>query len=203
MQARKLPWKIVTPNISEHCFHTNKVIITYIGRFDPYQKGLDLLLKAVNNIKNQLIEKNAVIHLYGPKRGNCREEYSEQIHALALDDVMMVKDGIFGSEKEKVLAESDLFISVSRFEGLPMSMLEALAYGLPCIASTGTNLSRVISSCDAGWECNTDISSISGAILMALDAKNHYSRMSRNAIKLAQQYDCSNLEESTFRNSNK
>ena len=44
--------------------------ITFIGRKNKKNKGLDLLLKAVNKIKDELARHKVKIHIYGPNRGN-------------------------------------------------------------------------------------------------------------------------------------
>lgn len=168
-----------------------------IGRFDPYQKGLDLLLEAVDK-KKDVLRKNAItISLYGPKRMNCREDYAKQISERNLDDILIVRDGVFGEEKDIVLREADFFIMTSRFEGMPMSMIEAMSYGLPCFATTGTNLADEIRERNAGWTCETTIDGISDC----LDALAHdiekISEFGKNAIMLSKGFDWNEIGRRT------
>lgn len=184
-------------NDADHLFNNDKIIISYIGRFEPYQKGLDILLNAVKVIKDLLVEKNVTIKLYGPERMNCRQEYAEDIKRHGIESVMEVCDGVFGKEKEQVLLQTDIFIMVSRFEGLPMSMLEALSYGIPCIASAGTNLADAIQANHAGWGCKTDSISICDTLMQAIEEKEKFRQMSLNAIKLAKTYDWDEIAQTS------
>ena len=90
----------------------------------------------------------------------CREDYAAQIEENEVSDILMVKEGVFGVEKESVLRNADFFIMTSRYEGMPMSMIEAMSYGVPCFATKGTNLADEIREWDAGWSCETSIEGI-------------------------------------------
>ena len=104
-----------------------------------------------------------------------------------------LNDEISGKEKENAIMNSDIFVMTSRFEGHPMGMIEALAYGLPCFATSGTNMVDVIKEYDAGWICTAGKQSIEEALLLAISEKEKYKAKSRNAIGLAKQYNWKKL----------
>lgn len=160
-----------------------------IGRFDPYQKGLDLLLEAVNRRQNELRNHKITISLYGPKRMNCREDYAAQISEKKLEDILIIKDGVFGEDKERVLREADFFIMTSRYEGMPMSMIEAMSYGVPCFATRGTNLADEIKEGNAGWTCDTTVESITDALDSMMSEKSKFREYGFNAMRLSKEYD--------------
>jgi glycosyltransferase involved in cell wall biosynthesis len=58
-----------------------------------------------------------------------------QIARCACDSRVQMLGVVRGPEKERVLLESDCFILPSHGEGLPMAMLEAMAYGMPVIVT--------------------------------------------------------------------
>ena len=74
-----------------------------------------------------------------------------------------------------------------------MGLIEALAYGLPVIASRGTNMYDEIRNFNAGWVCESEVGSIENAILTMLSEKEMFVEKSRNARKLSKEYDWDRL----------
>ena len=48
-------------------------------------------------------------------------------------DIVKLHDPVFGEEKINTLLKSDIFIQLSRKEGLPLGILETMNAGLPVI----------------------------------------------------------------------
>ena len=169
----------------------------YIGRFDPYQKGLDLLFEACISCKDSMREKNVVIELYGPERYNCRKQFQEQIEKEGVSDLLVNKEGVFGEEKKHVLENADFFVMTSRFEGMPLSLIEAMSYGLPCLITEGTNMREVVSEYKAGWTADTNSKSVSQALMNMLKDIPVFDEKSKNAWKLSTQYNWDSIAKST------
>ena len=160
----------------------------YIGRMDPYHKGLDLLIDACERVAVELRRANFILYLHGPERFGCREQIKQLISQKGLDDLLLVGEGVCGDEKIKILLQSDVFVMTSRFEGHPMGLIEALAYGLPCVVSEGTNMYKEILSADAGWGATNDIESIASAFLQMLNDTSVFATKGYNARLLAKNY---------------
>lgn len=176
-----------------------KLIWSYVGRIEKYQKGLDLLIGACEKVSRELRDAGVEIHLYGPDREGSFSDLMSEIQKHQLSDIIFFHDGVFGAKKERILLESDAFIMTSRFEGLPMGMIEALAYGLPALATKGTNLAEEIKNAGAGWVSNNTIDDIAGMLKSAINDRNSYSEKSKCALILSRQYKWESIAERTHK----
>lgn len=101
----------------------NKVLA--VGRY-AYQKGYDMLLKAWAIVEKKCPEWE--LNIYG--QGN-REPYDKIANNLRLRNCHLY--GSVSNINEKYL-DSSVFVISSRFEGLSMSLLEAMSFGLPVVS---------------------------------------------------------------------
>lgn len=172
--------------------------ITYIGRLEIYQKGLDLLVDACKILRDEFLKNKCLINLFGPNQEGTQEKLEQLLVENHLTDLIRIKGTVVGVEKEKTLKNSHVFIMTSRFEGLPMGMLEALSYSLPCFATRGTNLMDAIQNANAGWVAETTIDGIISSMRIMLEDLKYAERIkekSTNAKKLADNYSWDYLAE--------
>jgi glycosyltransferase involved in cell wall biosynthesis len=78
----------------------------------------------------------------------------------------------FGKEKEAILRSADAFILPSFSEGLPMSVLEAWAYGLPVVMTPECNLPEGFAS-GAALEIRSGEGSFQGGMRTLIEMTNH------------------------------
>lgn len=103
----------------------NKEIIA-VGRL-TYQKNFQVLLKAWQQIQSQVDDWS--LKIYGT--GEDFDELSTIIHNHQLKNVELMGQA---SQIEQIYQKSSLFVMSSRFEGLPMVLIEAQTFGLPIIS---------------------------------------------------------------------
>lgn len=143
----------------------SKIELLFLGRIDIQHKGLDVLIQAIKYLKNQNKTKNLHFSFFGI--GNKVDtEYLKQEIAL-IGEIATYHGAVYGSDKQRVLKNSDIFVHTSRYEGFPMAILEALSVGLPCIISPMTNVSDIILGSDCGWITTLDPVDIAETILRA------------------------------------
>jgi glycosyltransferase involved in cell wall biosynthesis len=99
-----------------------------VGRLEP-QKGYDILLQAFATLRQRRVDARLAIVGSGPER----EPLREMAAVLGLDGSV----ALLGPRRDvpSLLAAADGFVLSSRWEGLPMVLLEAAAQALPIVAT--------------------------------------------------------------------
>lgn len=98
-----------------------------VGRFD-YQKSFDKLIAVWAKVHEE--HPDWRLDIFG--HGLLKEQLQLQIEQLALSDVVRLCAPVRDIEKE--YCKSGMLVMTSRYEGLPMTLLEAQACGLPIVA---------------------------------------------------------------------
>lgn len=187
------------PKIKKQSFSENVVRFTYVGRLEVKIKGIDLLIKAIAEEKKDLSAKDYEFKIYGPDLYGQGDEIRKLIVNNDVGSVLSLNSEIFGSEKEKILLDSDIFIQTSRSEGMPLGMLEALSYGIPCLVTKGTGLGGLIQKYDAGWVAETNAEDIARVLTVAIQEKALYPQKGANARRLVEEnFSWSNVAKSTI-----
>ena len=98
-----------------------------VGRLD-FQKKFDRLINIWALVNKECPEWELDIFGQGPDK----ESLQKQIHLLGLEKVITINPPTkkIGEEYQK----SSIFVMTSTYEGLPMTLLEAISYGLPCVS---------------------------------------------------------------------
>ena len=97
-----------------------------------YQKGIDVLLQAWQLVQEKQGETVSA-HLLIVGSGSLRKQLERLAHALGI-----MNSVTFAGEQSDVpaqLRQSDIAVLPSRWEGMSNALLEAMACGLPCIAT--------------------------------------------------------------------
>ncbi len=179
---------IFLPQRVKQSFQKDKQRFVYIGRLDIKVKGLDLLISAVKLVKEQLREQGVTVDLYGPDFQGQYAAVDSLIAQSQVGDIVRLHGAIIGEEKERILLDGDIFLQTSRNEGMPMGILEALAYGVPCLVTKGTTLGELIEEQNAGWCCETTAQGIAQMLLNAIDERKTYEEKSINARALIENF---------------
>jgi glycosyltransferase involved in cell wall biosynthesis len=116
-------------------------LFTTLARFN-YQKGQDILLEAVYLLKDFLKDQPIRFLLAGS--GETWLKAKQQAKSRGIDHLI-----IFTGERTdnyRLISQSDYFVLPSRWEGLPISVLEAGLLKIPVIASDGPGNKELLSN---------------------------------------------------------
>lgn len=178
------------PDSKKAVFSSKGLTFLYIGRLELSIKGLDIMMEAVAKEKEFLKEKGCTFSLYGPDYQGRFENLETVISKLNIGDIVKLHHQIIGKKKENVLLNADVFVQTSRTEGMPMGILEALSYGVPCIVTEGTTLAEKINEHDAGWGVETSIEGVALALRKAVEERATLMEKSKNAVDFVEKEFC-------------
>lgn len=126
-QIAYIPNGIKIPHKGKNAYEGIEKVLT-IARFS-YEKGVDVLLKAWA----QVIQEEKRLRLLIVGSGSQESELKSLSHSLGIDEcvdfVGLVPDA------SPYIERADLFVLPSRSEGMSNALLEAMSYGLPCVAT--------------------------------------------------------------------
>lgn len=158
--------------------------LTFIGRLDPFHKGLDILIEACEKISTDMREHNIHLSIFGPDHQGGKKFIESKIKSLGIEEIVSVGEALYGEDKQKQLEDTDVFVLTSRFEGQPLAAMEALAMGIPVILTPGTNMADDVLKYECGWKANFSTQDISLKILEAFNSRKKFNQLSKNALNL-------------------
>lgn len=164
------------------------VIFGFVGRLDLYTKGLDLIVESFAEFSKQYPDSKLLIIGDGVEKGKLHQ----MIVQYNLEKTVELMGSKFGEEKNDLITKMDVFLHPSRNEGLPVSVIEAAAFGKPCIVTRNTNVGHLIEKYGAGISIPYPDTKLltDGLIKMyAIRKKNNlqYQLMSNNALKMVEE----------------
>jgi len=135
----------------------------FLGRLAIEQKGLYILLQAYARALARCPTLPQLV-LAGPDFRGGTEALSRLAAELGISDRIELGP-VTGIEKTALWGRTLAFFHPSRWEGMPLSILEALSHGIPCIVSPETGLAEWIENYQCGWKIDADPSQLSEAII--------------------------------------
>jgi glycosyltransferase involved in cell wall biosynthesis len=159
-------------------------VIGYVGRLSE-EKGVRYLIEAVSLLNNSDTPVKLIILGAGPQR----KELEDLVKKVNIENDVIFAG--FQGEVEKWLPAMDLFVLPSLTEGTPMSLLEAMASGLPVVASAVGGVPQVIDSGKNGILVSPgNPDEIRDAVLLLYNDKDLRDRLSKEAQKtIKMRYD--------------
>jgi glycosyltransferase involved in cell wall biosynthesis len=173
------------PLLKSKLIGTSDPLILFVGRWGAsLGKGLHYLVEAFAKVQRNFPNvKLVVVGEY-----NRESYYAQRIFHLCkklnIDSSVFFTGLLFPNDVRKYYASSEVFVLSSIYEGLPMTLLEAMASALPVVASEGPHLptSELIENGVTGLLYDAgNVNQLSDAIIRVLNDKTLAERLGTNA----------------------
>lgn len=142
-----------------------------VARIVPYKKGQDILIKAVAKVRKQYPH---IICIFAGDADETHQKDFEELKNLAVKLGVENCVKFIGSitDVPRLLRTLDIFILPSRFEGFGISLIEAMAMGIPSIASNLNGPSEIIGDEERGLLFpSEDVDTLAEKIVYAIEHK--------------------------------
>ena len=117
--------------------------LLYLGRIEK-NKGIDYIIEACQILRSEGVQYT--LHVAGKEQ----EPYLQMIEAK-LGDSFIYEGIVSGQEKDDLLKLCDVFVLPSFYEGLPVSLIECMSFGMIPICTNVGSISSVVEHDENGY----------------------------------------------------
>jgi len=168
---------------------SDPVQLLHIGRFN-YQKNHRGLLDAFSLILKK--QPNCCLNLLGD--GELLQEMEAYAEELGIREKV-----IFHGSQSNVcpyLHNADIFLLPSKFEGMPMTIIEAMGTGLPVVASAVGGVPDMLRNGESGMLVSQEPQSVADAVLTLLEDQELRRILGENARSDSEQFSAEHMAAS-------
>lgn len=163
----------------------NKFEILYLGVLIK-RKGLSDLINAMDMLNSEGFIDIYNIRLIIAGSGEEEENLKKQSKDLGLDKYIEFSGWIDKNKKDELLRGKQVLVLPSYNEGLPISILEALSYGMPVISTNVGSIDEAVIDCKNGYLIQPGSPhSIVDSIKKISSSKKNWEVMSQESKKMA------------------
>jgi len=167
----------------------DKKIILFVGALHPV-KGLTYLVEAMKIIR----DKNKQLILVGD--GKERDHLKDLVKKYGLEKCVIFIGKVPNDKVFKYMMASDVFVLPSLSEGFPNVVLEAMASGLPIVATNVGGLSEIVKDGENGFLVDPkNPEQIAEKINLFLEDEKFRERISKNSKNKAKEYSWESIIE--------
>ena len=164
-----------------HKQQTGYFTLLFLGLLGK-NKGIYDLLECIRDHKEEF-QGNLKLYI----GGNGEIEHVKQlIKEYGIADIVIFEGWVSGDKKIELLNKSDAYILPSYKEGLPISILEAMSYGMPIISTPVGGIPEIVSNGENGYLVEPgnkeDIYKAIMSLLNDADLRNRMGRISLSRV---------------------
>lgn len=160
-----------------------EIVVGTVANFRP-QKDYPNLLNAARLLADRAVPVRFIAVGQGPREAETRRLH----HDLGLDHMVILTG--FRDDAVRVMAACDIFSLASRWEGLPVALMEALALGLPIVATDVGGIGEaLVDDASALLVPPRDAGALADAIERVVTDHDLRARLGRAAATMAHDFD--------------
>ena len=157
-----------------------------ISRLHP-KKNLEALIEAFLGVASQQRERWRLV-IAGDGDPRYVEQLRQKAGQAATDGRVSFAGWVDGTRKRELLQRASVFTLASFHENFGVSVLEALASGVPAIVSASVDLADEIRQANAGWVVEPRVESIAQALSDALEHAEARAARAKAAQQIARRF---------------
>lgn len=188
---------IVRTGVADEFFKVrreDKGYLLFYGRFDLFQKGVDTLMEAFRRVHR--VRPGIELHIAG--RGQ-HAEIQRMAEAAGVEGNVRIHAGVPHDRTLELFGGASLLVMPSRFEGLPVVAAEALAAGVPVLATDVGALDEIVTADETGVLVPPERpGAMADAILRLLADPERRHRMSQAARESARRFHWTTVAEDHY-----
>lgn len=170
----------------------DEIMILHIGRFTVAKNHSELLL-AIKHLHEEFPQVR--LKLVGD--GELKNEIISTIRKLEVDsfvEVFGTTDNVF-----PLISEADIFVLPSIYEGMPMTLIEAMGTGIPIVASRVGGIPDMINDGNEGLLCEPVAESIEKSLRRFIESASLREQCGRKAKIRSVEFSASKMCEGYVR----
>jgi glycosyltransferase involved in cell wall biosynthesis len=172
-------------------FDEDDVLLTYMGRVGP-EKNLPFLLRAFAGIAKTYENVNLLILGDGPER----ENLEDRVRVMGMSDRVKFTGMIPYSKLPAYLASADVFATASVTEVHPLSVIEALASGLPVVGIQSPGVGDTVEDGVTGYLApDEDLAVFTAKLSRIITDQDTRKQMSQKAREVSLMYSIENTTQ--------
>ncbi len=186
----RLPVEAFAPVRPAQSFERRPLRLVTVGRLEP-EKAYDVLIRAMSELTRQgMPDLEVMIVGDGSQMDYLRRLAGE----LGLERRVKLPGRVPpGEALQRLLDESDVFVLPSLTEGMPRALLEAMARGLPAVASKVGGVPELLA--EAETVPPGDVGALAQCLARCLGDPQRLAALSRRNVGVAQDYRLDVLEQ--------
>jgi glycosyltransferase involved in cell wall biosynthesis len=168
---------------------TNEGVVGTVATFRE-KKNIPLLVSAYSNVSPALRKKLLLVGDFHRKHMEAESKIREEIRKRSIQEEVDITGYIDNAEVPKYLLGMNVFVLSSDHEGMPNTVLEAAAAGMPIVSTSVDGVKDIFTNdVNALLVPPGNDQQLSSAIAQIIGDRDLSERLSRGSLKIAQQFN--------------